>query len=251
MPKQHYQVREFAERSGVTIRTLHHYDHLGLLKPSLHTESGYRLYSERDLARLQQIVTLKFIGLSLRQIKDLLDGESFDLATMLRLQRKTMEEKRRQLELAIQAIDRAEQMVVAGNEHDWDAFHYIIEVITMEDSREMFKKYYTDEQLAELDRRAKENPEMMAQAPQMWKELIEEVEQAMARGEDPASDHVQSLAARWRSLIDAFTGGNPEIEASLKKFYADRDNWSGSFKSPVNEEAAAFISKAWEVGKKG
>jgi len=248
---KHYQVREFAERSGVTIRTLHHYDHLGLLRPSLHTESGYRLYSEPDLARLQQIVTLKFIGLSLKQIKDLLDGESFDLAMMLRLQRKTMEEKRRQLELAIQAIDKAEQLILAGNEQDWDAFHSIIEVITMEDSKEMFKKYYTDEQLAELDRRAKENPELMAKAPGMWKELMDEVEEAMKRGEDPASEHVQSLAARWRSLIDAFTGGNPEIEASLKKFYADRENWSSNFKSPVNEEAAMFISKAWEVGGKG
>src|SRR5215475_13944181 len=68
-----YQVSEFAEKAGVTVRTLHHYDRMGLLKPSGRTEAGYRLYGERDFARLQQIVTLKFIGLPLRQIKDLLD----------------------------------------------------------------------------------------------------------------------------------------------------------------------------------
>jgi DNA-binding transcriptional MerR regulator len=68
-----YRVSDFAEKAGVTVRTLHHYDRLGLLKPSGRTEAGYRLYGERDFARLQQIVTLKFIGLPLRQIKDLLD----------------------------------------------------------------------------------------------------------------------------------------------------------------------------------
>jgi hypothetical protein len=61
-----YQAQQFATRAGVTVRTLHHYDRLGLLKPSAYTGSGYRLYRESDLARLQQIVTLKFIGFSLQ-----------------------------------------------------------------------------------------------------------------------------------------------------------------------------------------
>ena len=64
-----YRVSDFAEKAGVTVRTLHHYDRLGLLKPSGRTEAGYRLYGERDFGRLQQIVTLKFIALPLRQIK--------------------------------------------------------------------------------------------------------------------------------------------------------------------------------------
>src|SRR5436853_7812296 len=87
------RAQEFAERAGVTVRTLHHYDRLGLLKPKGRTAAGYRLYGERDLARLQQIVTLKFIGLSLKQIKELLDQREFDLATTLRRQREVIEEK--------------------------------------------------------------------------------------------------------------------------------------------------------------
>lgn len=71
-----YQAREFALRAGVTVRTLHHYDRLGLLRPSDYTASGYRLYGERDFARLQQIMTLKFIGLPLKQIKAIVAGES-------------------------------------------------------------------------------------------------------------------------------------------------------------------------------
>src|SRR5262245_28369865 len=93
-----YRVSEFAERSGVTVRTLHHYDRLGLLRPSGRTEAGHRLYDGRDFVRLQQIVTLKFIGIPLKQIKELLDGGDLDLAATLRLQRRLLEEKRLQVE---------------------------------------------------------------------------------------------------------------------------------------------------------
>src|SRR5215213_4243066 len=94
-----YRASEFAELTGVTVRALHHYDRLGLLKPSGHTASGYRLYGARDFARLQQIVTLKFIGLPLKRIGEILDRDSFDLSTALRLQREMLGEKRRQLEM--------------------------------------------------------------------------------------------------------------------------------------------------------
>jgi len=62
MNEKHYQAIEFAQLAGVTVRTLHHYDRIGLLKPSAYTNAGYRLYGKGDLVRLQQIVTLKFIG---------------------------------------------------------------------------------------------------------------------------------------------------------------------------------------------
>jgi len=77
---KHFKAIEFAKLAGVTVRTLHHYDRIGLLKPSGYTDAGYRLYRQEDLIRLQQIVTLKFIGFSLPQIKNLLNSNSFDLS---------------------------------------------------------------------------------------------------------------------------------------------------------------------------
>jgi len=87
MANQSYQPHEFAKRAGVTIRALHHYDRLGLLKPSGHTAAGYRLYTDRDLVRLEQIVALKFIGFSLSQIRELLNQKDLDLVAALRQQR--------------------------------------------------------------------------------------------------------------------------------------------------------------------
>src|SRR6266850_4756403 len=102
-----YQANDFARLAGVTVRTLHHYDRIGLLKPSGYTSSGFRLYRKEDLVRLQQIVTLKFIGFPLSQIRDLLNRNSFDLSTALSQQREIIIEKRGQLDLAIKAIEKA------------------------------------------------------------------------------------------------------------------------------------------------
>jgi DNA-binding transcriptional MerR regulator len=65
-------MQEFAKLSGVTVRALHHYDRLGLLRPKQRSSAGYRLYSDGDFARLEQIVVLKFLGMPLKQIKSLL-----------------------------------------------------------------------------------------------------------------------------------------------------------------------------------
>ena len=99
-----FQAREFAELTGVTVRTLHHYDRLGLLKPSRHSRAGYRLYIESDVARLEQIIALKFIGFSLSEIRNILSRGSLDLASALRQQREAITEKRQQLgtELGLQ-----------------------------------------------------------------------------------------------------------------------------------------------------
>src|SRR6185503_8116866 len=89
-----YRVQAFAQLAGVTVRALHHYDRLGLLRPR-RSASRYRLYGIRDLERLEQIVALKFLGLSLRQIRELLDEDRRKLPDALRAQRRALEEKRR------------------------------------------------------------------------------------------------------------------------------------------------------------
>src|SRR5215472_5198018 len=80
-----YKVREFAEFAGVTVRALHHYERLGLLKPK-RTAAGYRVYGLGDLERLEQIVALRFLGLPLRQIKVLLDRDPLRLPDALQVQ---------------------------------------------------------------------------------------------------------------------------------------------------------------------
>jgi MerR family transcriptional regulator, thiopeptide resistance regulator len=247
MPK----VSEFAEKAGVTVRTLHHYDRLGLLRPKGRTQAGYRVYGEREMARLQQIATLKFIGVPLKQIKTLLDRQSLDLAATLRLQERLLSEKRRRIDQALQAIDLAERSCVHTAQPDWQALKTIIEVMEMQDNdMEWTKKYYSEEAQTKIAERAKSwTPELQAKVSQDWKELVSEIEAAIAQGEDPAGHKAQALARRWSELVRGFTGGNPEIQRGVNKLYADQKNWPSSFQKPFSDEAQAFIMKASAAAK--
>ena len=236
-----YQASEFARMTGVTVRTLHHYDRLGLLKPTGRTAAGYRLYAEHDIARLQQIVTLKFIGLPLKQIKSLLDRNALDLQTTLRLQREILVERQRHIGSAIEAIERAERDITSGRGLP-EALRKIIEVIEMQNNWDWVKKYYTPEQLAELAERG--TPEVLERGEREWAALIREVNQAISEGVDPSSERAQALAARWEGLIEDFTGGNPEILTSLKRLYSDQANWPEGAQKPYTDEFGQFISRA-------
>src|SRR5439155_25862360 len=85
MPFEALKVGELARRTGLTIRTLHHYDAIGLLRPSLHTEAGHRLYTAGDVARLQQVLSLRQLGFSLEEIRDCLDQNDFSPLEVIRL----------------------------------------------------------------------------------------------------------------------------------------------------------------------
>jgi MerR family transcriptional regulator, thiopeptide resistance regulator len=246
-----YKVSEFAEAAGVTVRALHHYDRLGLLKPSGRTGSGYRLYGERDLARLQQIVTLKFIGLPLKEIKALLVRGNLDLAATLRLQRRLLTEKRRQLDVVIQALDEAERSARSGGAPGWAALKRIIEVMEMQNDMNWTKKYYSEEAQAKIAERSKLwSPELQEKVSQDWQNLVRDVEAAVAAGEKPAGAKAQALAGRWSELVRGFTGGDAEIQKGLNKMYADRQNWPASLPRYFTDEVQAFIMKAMEAAKK-
>lgn len=259
-PRSALTASEFAARAGVSVRTLHHYDRVALLRPG-RSRSGYRLYSEADFARLQQIVTLKFVGLSLAQIRELLDHDKqkrkprINPAEALRLQRRLLELKRNQINSAITALARIEQtMASAEMEPGPSLFCEILELIAMHNSTEWEKihaQYFTEEQRADMARRA--DPELAAEGTRKWTALIEEVEAAVKAGEDPASPRARSLALRWDALRNEFlnwaTGPGSkitegEVKAGLSRMYADRHKWPGNMRPPFTDAALDFINAA-------
>lgn len=105
--KRTYQVKEVAEIAGVSVRTLHHYDEIGLLVPKARTDAGYRLYDDDDLLRLQQILIGRELGLALEEIRRSLDDPSFDRKQALLRQRSELEKRARKTEAMIRAVDAA------------------------------------------------------------------------------------------------------------------------------------------------
>ncbi len=246
-----YHVQEFAELAGVTVRALHHYDRLGLLMPR-RTEAGYRLYSLRDFERLEQIVALKFLGIPLKQIRTLFNREAPALPEALRMQRRVLEEKRRLLDSAISAIREAEQATRPGERPDSEVLKKIIEVIEMQENMDWSKKYYTEKAQAKIEERKQLwSPELQERVSKEWTALFRDVEAAL--GEDPAGAKAQALAARWKKLVEGFTGGDPQITAGLNKMYQDRPNWPASMQQRMqpfsNKKVWEFIQKAFAAGK--
>jgi MerR family transcriptional regulator, thiopeptide resistance regulator len=224
-----YQVQEFAVAAGVTVRALHHYDRMALLQPK-RTDAGYRLYSLRDLERVEQIVALKLLGLPLKEIKGVLDRDTRRMPDILRAQRQALEEKRRQLDRVIHAIEDAERTIQPGVPPDPAILKRLIEVIEMQDNVEHMKQYYSDEAWAELTRRREQmTPDMRDAAERgtrLWLELFRDVEAAL--GEDPGSDKAQTLVDRWTQLVESFTGGDAAITDGVRKAWQDRPNWPAS-----------------------
>ncbi len=230
-----HRASEFADLAGVTVRTLHHYDRLGLLKPH-RNGSGYRLYRESDLERLEQIVALKFLGLPLKDIRELLDSAAPELPDALRMQRSALEEKRRLLDRAIAAIREAEAVVATGSPAGAAVLKKIIEVIEMQQNNDWTK--YANEAAREkiAARQGEWSPELQERVSKQWIELIADVQAAMDAGEDPAGPKVRALAARWKTLVEGFTQGDADLTQAASNAWKDRANWP----KQMQEQAQPF-----------
>ena len=134
------KIGEFAKRSGVTVKTLLHYDKIGLLKPSQKTDSGYRIYCEDDFLKLQQITTLKFIGLSLNEISHILHESGENLENMISIQKKALEEKKKHIDAVIDVFNKAKNTAKKNGFLDANNLIDIIKITNMESRvREQYK----------------------------------------------------------------------------------------------------------------
>ncbi|MBY6770136.1 MerR family transcriptional regulator, partial [Clostridium botulinum] len=139
------KIGEFAKRSGVTVKTLLHYDKIGLLKPAEKTEVGYRIYCEDDFLRLQQITTLKFIGISLSEIAHILNESGENLESMVKIQKGALEEKKRHIDSVIEIFNNAENTAKQKGFLDVNNLVNIIKITNMQNS--IKEQYNSDENL--------------------------------------------------------------------------------------------------------
>jgi MerR family transcriptional regulator, thiopeptide resistance regulator len=211
MSETQWKIGDLAKRTGVSIRTLHHYDEIGLLSPSDRTESGHRLYGYEEVVRLQQILSLRQMGFSLEQIREMLDRPDFDVRRVIELH---VARLREQIATQQDLCARLEAIATHYSTASAEDFIKAIEVMTM------FEKYYTTEQLETLAQRGEQLGEArMREVAEEWPRLMADVRAEMQRGTDPADPRVQALAKKWMDLIHEFTGGDAGIHQSLSNMY--------------------------------
>lgn len=249
MQEQELRVGELARRTGLTVRTLHHYDQIGLFSPSSQSAAGHRLYGTSDLRRLLKICALRKLGLPLHVIKKLQQGESSSLLEVLNChiaELKKMINRQQDLHAKLEAIVARLPRESAA---DMDSLFQIIKEIEMSKA---FEKYYTQEQLAWLKERAETvGQERIREVEAEWPRLIAEVRAEMAAGTDPKSDRMQELSARWDALVKEFTGGNPEIEQALSNMYRNEPAIANQPKGvDLDSDVFSYVDNASSSSKK-
>lgn len=197
-----YRPHEFARRAGVTVRTLHHYDRLGLLCPSGRSEAGHRLYTDRDLLRLEQILVLKLIGLSLKDARSLLERDNRTaLPDVLARQQRVLAIKRLHLDKTIRAIDMAKGALAGDRQPDWELFTKIIKEIVMQNEESWQEKYFSDDAKARIEsRKHLWSPELQERVSREWSALYRDVD-AHVFTRSPGADREGKARPPWTDVL--------------------------------------------------
>src|SRR5919106_1781970 len=217
-----YTVGQVARLSGVTIRTLHHYDEIGLLSPGGRTEAGYRRYEESDLERLQQVLFYRELGFSLEEIAAIIDDPEAGATDHLRRQHELLKERMARLELMVAAIEREMEARTMGIQ------------LTPEERFEVFGDFDPDEYSTEAEGRwgdsdaYKESQRRVARySKQDWLmikaeggDITRRLAEAMSAGADPAGEMAMDLAEEHRQHISRwFYQCSYEIHPRLGDMY--------------------------------
>lgn len=223
----HWYVKELSNLTQVSVQTLHHYDRIGLLKPSIRLPNSYRLYSEKDLAKLQQIISLKFFGFELSQIKKLLN-EEVDLFEHFAIQSAVLEKKAKLLLDASQTLKEIISDCSNVKSVPWQSIIKLIEVYQMTKELEQTwagKALTSDElkQYASFEQHLKDNftAEEQHAFEKGWDDLVNEVNANLDK--DPSSTFGMNLGKRCMDWVNKLYG---------KKFIKLRNAiWEKGFKT--------------------
>ncbi|KVD07336.1 MerR family transcriptional regulator [Burkholderia ubonensis] len=198
------KVGELAKRSGLTVRTLHHYHAIGLLTPSARADNGYRLYDRDDIARLHQIQALRRFGLSLAEIGDYLNQPRAPLVDLVAKQITLLD---RQIEQSAQLRERLVRLhaqLAEGTEPELADWLTTLELMTVYD------KYFSEEELARMPMYRKSQT-----GDAEWIALIADVRALYDAGVPPEDERVRALADRWMTLLVRDTNNDPRLLAKL------------------------------------
>jgi MerR family transcriptional regulator, thiopeptide resistance regulator len=207
-----WKIGELARRTGLTVRTLHHYDDIGLLSPADRSEGGHRVYGEADVRRLYRIVSLRSLGLPLEAIGAALDEDGFDARAAVQDHLARLEAQMEQQRLLQDRLQRLLERL------DTEDFLTTIEELTMH------QRYYTPEQLDQLEQRRQTiGEEAIREVEREWAEIFATLRAELDAGTDPADPKLRPLAERGRELVAMFTGGDPGITSALKEMWAKED----------------------------
>lgn len=230
------KIGELAKRTGLTVRTLHHYDAIGLLAPSARSDAGYRLYNQTDIARLHRIQALRRFGLSLADIGAYLTRPDLPLAAVVAQQIDQLTQQIEQASTLRTRLSRLHGQLEQGQEPDLADWLATLEHMTMYD------KYFSKDELEQMPLYTD-----AATVEQEWKALIGSVRALVESGTAPADPRAQALASQWMVKIRRDTGGNPVLFAKVNTMHEQEPAMQAS--TGISPELMGFVIAASHEGR--
>jgi DNA-binding transcriptional MerR regulator len=241
-------VGELAKLMNITVRTLQYYDKGGMLTPSSKSEGGRRLYTKKDVVKLHQILSFKYLGFSLEDIKHKLISldNPDDVVKVLNSQEHALKFQIEKLKEAVSAVQSLRDEVSLIHEVDFNKYADIITLIRQNNEGYWVIKFFDDNLLTHIKDRFTGQPDFARVLFNKWKNMCDEAALLKEQRETPESEKGQQLAKQWWSLIMDFTGGDMSILPRLMKFNETKQVWSEEMKKK-QQIADEFIGKALEI----
>ncbi|GGU40526.1 MerR family transcriptional regulator [Lentzea flava] len=228
-----WSIGDLAKASGLTVRTLHHYDEIGLVVASERTTSGHRRYTPEDVRRLYQVRSLRQLGLSLDEVRTAL-SRSDSLRPIFSAQLAALTAQAQRLE----ALRSRLTALLEG--HTTESLLSTLEMMSV------YESYFTADQLEDLrSRAAAMGPEAVEALKASWLELVKQLRQHMADGTPPSDPRVVELARQWDELGAEFTGGDPAIQAAAQRSWEEnKAAISTQIGWPAEDGLVDYVSQA-------
>jgi DNA-binding transcriptional MerR regulator len=228
------KVGELAALANLTVRTLHHYDSIGLLRPSARSDAGYRLYARDDVARLQQIQALRAFGMSLADIGLALDNPANSPLAVVERQLEALDDRILEATRMRAQLLRLRGQLAAGETPDLSTWLTTVEM-TM-DIMSVYERYFTQEELERLP--IYKDPARLSQ----WQGLVEQAVGLMASQVPPDSAAANSFAQRWLHAFERDTGGDAKLMAKINTM-AVREQEAVGLPAPVMDYVFAAVGE--------
>lgn len=228
-----YTVQQLANLAGVSVRTLHYYDEIELLKPARVERNGYRYYEEAELLKLQQILFFRELDFPLEDIQRILSSSSFDMRAALRDQRKLIELKKNRLSKLVETIDKTLKKInkeiimddteLYGDFSKDELDHYTKEAQERWGQTDAFKQ--------SQERVKKMGKEGLKRVMEKSEKLNKELAQQMTKGKNPTSENVQNLIAKHYDALRAFYEPNLELYRGLAEMYIADERFKKNYEN--------------------
>lgn len=239
-----YTVKKLSQLAGVSARTLHYYDQIGLLSPHSRSMSGYRHYDEAAAIRLQQIMFFRELGFSLNEVKEIVNRENFDVLEALESHRALLKKKAERLSELLSTVDKTIKNLKGESKMQIKEYYKGFSDEQIEKYRQEVRQRWGEKTLQDSEERVlKMGKEKFTKLQEEGGKIFQTISDNISKGY--ASPEVQEQVSKWRQWLENFHHYSDEAILGLGQTYSQHNEFAEFFRK-YQKDLPEFLTKAIE-----